>query len=178
MASCKTDKVSIQAYNNAIKLKAYYKKKCEECTCRKSGPKPKQGRKRYDQGVSLTELKTEKRRNAELREMLTKLESENALLANEVMRWRAAFIHKCIDLDHLTYPPLREAIDRTDCVVNGKRTCANPLVKARRPRATDSVSTVTQSLLPKVPKSSRDLGSRPQVSGSDQANARPDDAED
>jgi len=26
MASCKTDKVSIQAYNNAIKLKAYYKK--------------------------------------------------------------------------------------------------------------------------------------------------------
>ena len=113
-----------------------------------------------------------------LREMIDKLESENSLLANEVMRWRAAFIHKCIDLDHLTYPPLREAIDRTDCVVNGKRTCANPLVKARRPRATDSVSAVTQSLLQKVSKSSRDLGSRPKVSGTDQADHRSDDSED
>ena len=176
MATKKEGFVSVQAYNAAIQLKHYYKNKLAECVCRKPTGRPRKNRKPGD--VSITELKTEKRRNAELREMIDKLESENSLLANEVMRWRAAFIHKCIDLDHLTYPPLREAIDRTDCVVNGKRTCANPLVKARRPRATDSVSAVTQSVLPKVPKPSRDLGSRPKVSGTDQADPRPDDAED
>ena len=176
MATKKEGFVSVAAYNAAIQLKHYYKNKLAECVCGKSTGRPRKNPKPGQ--VSITELKTEKRRNAELREMLDKLESENALLANEVMRWRAAFIHKCIDLDHLTYPPLREAIDRTDCVVNGKRTCANPLVRSRRPRDIDTVSTVTQSLLPQVPQPSCDLGSRPQVSGSDQANARPDDAED
>jgi hypothetical protein len=176
MATKKEGFVSVAAYNAAIQLKHYYKNKLAECVCRKPTGRPRKNPKPGE--VSITELKTEKRRNAELREMLDKLESENALLANEVMRWRAAFIHKCVDLDHLTYPPLREAIDRTDCVVNGKRTCANPLVKARRPRATDSVSTVTQSLLPKVPKPSRDLRARPQVPGSDQGTDRPCDTED
>jgi polyhydroxyalkanoate synthesis regulator phasin len=180
--STKPEMVTVDAYRRVHALMNYYRKKCEKLEARKSGePLPiRESLRPRQKVVTLKEWKEAAATIDDLRKAVLALQADKALLANEVMRWRAAFIHKNIDLNLLDYAPLVDAINRTNRCKNGTRipNVNNPIMTARRVRDTDTLAAESQRLLPQVPKSHGDRRSGPQVPGSDQGTDRTCHAED
>ena len=179
----KEEMITIETHRRALSLLNYYRKKAEKCVCARPNGRPPGGAKtktKKKTEIGLRELNREKARVAAALKQVAAIEGECALLVNEVMRWRAAFISKHLDLDVVRCSKLAEAIKLTDKRdKNGARTTKiNPIVKARRPRDTDTLAPERQSLLPQVPESDYDRRARPEVSGADQEDPWPDDSED
>ena len=180
--SNKPEMVSVDAYRRVHALMNFYRKKCEKLEARKRGePAPDRESKRPRQKViTLKEWNEAMHTIDDLRKVVQSLQADKALLANEVMRWRAAYIHKNIDLDRLDYAPLVEAISRTNRCRDGTRipNVNNPIMTARRIRDTDTLAAESQRLLPQIPQPHGHRRSRKEVPGSDQGTDRACDGED
>ena len=180
--SDKPEMVSVDAYRRVHALMNFYRKKCEKLEARKRGePAPDRERLRPRQKVvTLKEWKEAANTIDDLRKVVLELKADKALLANEVMRWRTAYIRKHIDLDLLDYVPLVEAISRTNRCKDGTRipNVNNPIMTARRIRDTDTLAAESQRLLPQVSQPYGDRRSGKEVPGSDQGTDRACDGED
>ena len=180
--SNKPEMVSVDAYRRVHALMNFYRKKCEKLEARKRGePAPDRERLRPRQKVvTLKEWKEAANTIDDLRKVVLELKADKALLANEVMRWRTAYIRKHIDLDLLDYVPLVEAISRTNRCKDGTRipNVNNPIMTARRIRDTDTLAAESQRLLPQVSQPYGDRRSGKEVPGSDQGTDRACDGED
>jgi hypothetical protein len=174
--------VTVDAYRRVHALMNYYRKKCEKLEARKSSePLPiRESLRPRQKVVTLKEWKEAAATIDDLRKVVLDLKADKALLANEVMRWRTAFIHKNIDLDRLDYAPLVDAINRTNRCKDGTRipNVNNPIMTARRVRDTDTLAAESQRLLPQVSKPHGNRRSGTKVPGSDQGTDRPCHAQD
>ena len=180
--SDKPEMVSVDAYRRVHALMNYYRKKCEKLEARKSGePLPiRESLRPRQKVVTLKEWKEAANTIDDLRKVVLNLKADKALLANEVMRWRTAYIKKHIDLDLLDYAPLVEAISRTNRCKDGTRipNVNNPIMTARRIRDTDTLAAESQRLLSQVPQPHGHRRSGKEIPGSDQGTDRPCDGED
>jgi hypothetical protein len=157
----KDEMIHIATHQRALSLLNYYRNKAKLCVCCRANGRPRKKQNATD--VSITELKRERKRVEELRKTIQSLESDRALLSNEVIRWRAAFIRSHETLNLIPDSKLREAIEQT----NGrhpKTSSTNPIIRSRRPNDSDTISAECESLLPKIPKSRLDIKERSRLS--------------
>lgn len=155
--------IHIATHQRALSLLNYYRNKAKLCVCSKPNGRPK--KKANPTDVSITELKRERKRVFDLKNQIAALESDRALLANEVIRWRAAYIRSNNTLEVLPDSKLCEAIAKTNGRSrDNKTTSTNPIIRSRRPNDSDSLSAECKSLLPEVPKSRLNIETRSRLS--------------
>ena len=156
--------IHIATHQRALSLLNYYRNKAKLCVCSKPNGRPRK-KKANPTDVSITELKRERNRVAELQKTIDALSADRALLANEVIRWRAAYIRSNNTLEVVPDSKLREAIAKTNGRdVASKATTTNPIIRSRRPNDSDSLSAECKSLLPEVPKSRLNIETRSRLS--------------
>lgn len=155
--------IHIATHQRALSLLNYYRNKAKLCVCSKPNGRPK--KKANPTDVSITELKRERKRVFDLKNQIAALESDRALLANEIIRWRAAYIRSNNTLEVVPDSKLREAIAKTNGRIReNKTTSTNPIIRSRRPNDSDSLSAECKSLLPEVPKSRLNIETRSRLS--------------
>ncbi len=172
----KEEMIHIATHQRALSLLNYYRNKAKLCICANPNGRPK--KRKSSSGVGKMELKREQARVLSASKQIAALEADRALLANEVIHWRAAFIRAKEDLGLVQDSKLREAIARTNGRDTANRTTTtNPIIRSRRPRDSDTVSPKCKSLLPKIPKPCDDLETRSRVSELRRRVAGTDDSE-